>query len=59
METKTQRTKYLIAILISIFMAEFLLQFDNKIIQCLGICVLPIIVIYSVLLIRNEQQKIQ
>ena len=59
MKTKNRRTKYLISILVSIFMAEFLLQFDNKIIQCLGICVLPIIVIYSVLLIRNEQQKIQ
>lgn len=55
---ETKRSKYLIALSILIFVCEILLKFNNKIMQCFGICTLPIIVVYGVLLFKNEKSKI-
>ena len=55
---KNKRFKYLTAIVILIFMFELMLQFDNRIVQGLGIGIIPIIVIYGILFIRNEQRQI-
>ena len=55
---KNKRIKYLLSLLILIFICEIMLQIDNKIVQCFGICILPIIVTYGILLFKNEQSQI-
>ena len=41
-----------------ILFCELLLKIDNKIIQSIGIILTPFIVTFGVLLIRNDQKKI-
>ena len=48
------RTKYVTAILLLIFICEIMFQINNKIIQIMGICILPIIIVYGILLFKNE-----
>ena len=55
---RNNRIKYLLAMIVLIFFAELLLKFDNMIIQCFGICVLPVIAVDGVLLFKNEQKQI-
>ena len=40
-----------------IIVCEVLLKIDNKFIQCMGIMLAPIIIIFSILLIKNENKK--
>jgi len=40
-----------------IVLCEILIRIDNKIIQTMGICLVPIIVLLGYLLIRNDQKK--
>lgn len=50
--------KYLIAIISLIFICEIMLGTNNEIVQVLGICIIPIICIYGILLIKNECKNI-
>jgi len=52
-----ERTKYIINILVLVLVCETMLQINNKLIQFLGICILPIILIYGVLLFKHEKNK--
>ena len=40
-----------------ILVCELLLKIDNKIIQSMGIVLTPFIVVFGILLIRNDQKK--
>lgn len=40
-----------------IVICEILLKVDNKIIQTLGICLLPFIILFVLLFIKNDQRK--
>jgi len=55
---ETKRIEYIIALVILIFTCELMFQFNNMLIKFLGICILPIIITYGILLIRNEQKEI-
>ena len=46
------------ALLSLILVCELLLKIDNKIIQSIGIVLTPFIILLGVLLIRNDQKKI-
>lgn len=50
------RARYITAILSLIFICEVMFQINNKIIQSLAICILPMIVVYGVLLFKNENK---
>ena len=52
------RTKYITAILLLVFICEIMFNSNIKIIQMMGICILPIIIIYGILLFKNEKNKI-
>lgn len=52
------RTKYITAILLLMFICEVMFHTNNKIIQILGIGILPIIFIYAFLLFKYEKNKI-
>lgn len=54
----SKQKKYFIAILSLIFICEIMLGSNNKIIQSLGICIIPIIFVYGVLLYKNEKESI-
>lgn len=47
-----------LSLLILILICELLLKIDNKIIQSIGIVLTPFIVIFGVLLIRNDQKEL-
>lgn len=47
----------LLTLIILIVICELLLKIDNKIIQSLGICIIPFIVMFGFLLIKNDQKK--
>lgn len=40
-----------------IVVCEILLRIDNKIFQSLGICLLPFIILFVFLFIKNDQKK--
>ncbi len=40
-----------------IAICEFFLKVDNRIIQSLGICLLPFIIFFVLLLIKNSEKK--
>lgn len=42
-----------------IIICEVLLKIDNRIIQTIGICLTPIIVILVILFIKSDKQKVQ
>ena len=52
------RAKYITAILLLMFICEIMFHANNKIIQGLGIGILPIIFVYAFLLFKNEKNKI-
>ena len=52
------RTKYVTAILSLIFICEIMFHTNNRIIQTFGMCILPIIIVYGILLFKNEKNKI-
>ena len=52
------REKYITAILLLIFICEVMFHSANKIIQLFGICILPIIIVYTILLFKNEKNRI-
>jgi len=54
--SKQQRCIAKLGILILI--CELMLNAQNKIIQTLGICIVPIIVLNSVILLKNDQKRI-
>ena len=56
-KTKSKQMRYLISLIISIFVCESFFLFNNKFIQCLGMLILPLIVMYSVLLFKSEKNK--
>jgi len=57
METITSnRAKYITAILSLIFICEIMFHINNKIIQIFGICILPMIFVYGILLFKNEEK---
>ena len=45
------------ALLSLILACELMLKIDNKIIQSMGIVLTPFIVVFGILLIRNDQKK--
>ncbi|MBQ9071843.1 MAG: hypothetical protein IJY25_01640 [Bacilli bacterium] len=47
----------LLSMIILIILCELLLKIDNKIIQSLGICLTPFIIIFGVLFLKNDKQK--
>ena len=53
----SKQKKYLVAILLLIFICEIMLGSNNTIIQGLGICVMPMIVVYGILLYKNEKEN--
>ena len=48
------RAKYIIAILSLTFVCEIMFHINNKLIQMLGMCIIPIIIIYGFLLFKSE-----
>jgi len=56
-KVKNKQIRYLISLIVSIFVCELFFLFNNKFMQCLGILVLPLIVIYSVLLFKGEKKE--
>ena len=57
-KTKSKQIRYLISLIVSIFVCELFFLFNNRFMQCLGMLVLPLIVMYSVLLLKSEKNKI-
>ncbi len=51
----TKQKKNLAAMILSIIICEIMLGSSNTIIQALGIFILPMIVVYGVLLYKNEK----
>lgn len=45
-------------IIFLILICEIMLNAQNKIIQTIGICIVPIIVLNSVILLKNDQKRI-
>lgn len=56
---KNKQKKYFLIMLSLIAICEILLRIDNTVVQLLGICIAPIIVIYGILLLKNDQKSIQ
>lgn len=54
---KNKKIQYIISIIISILICKLFLQIDNVIAQGVGVAITPVIIIYSVLLIKNEQKQ--
>ena len=54
---KSKQIRYLISLIISIFVCEIFFLFNNKFVQFLGMLILPLIVMYSVLLIKGEKKE--
>ena len=48
------KAKYITAILLLTFICEIMFHINNKIIQMLGMCIIPIIAIYGFLLFKSE-----
>lgn len=48
-----------ITMFVLIVACEILLRIDNKIIQSLGICLLPFIILFGFLLLKNDQKNIK
>lgn len=48
-----------ITMFVLIVVCEILLRIDNKIIQFLGICLLPFIILFGFLLIKNDQKNVK
>ena len=40
-----------------IALAEILLRIDNKVIQILGVCLTPFLVVFCIFLLRNDQKS--
>ena len=40
-----------------IILCEILLKVNNKFIQCIGIILTPVIIIFSILLMKNDYKK--
>ena len=53
----SKQRKYLIKLLILIFVCEVMIQVNNRIIQTFGICTLPFIFIYGYLLFKTEKEQ--
>ena len=47
----------LLSMLMLIILCEILLKIDNKVIQSLGICLTPFIVMFGILFIKSDKQK--
>ena len=47
----------LLSLLTLITLCEILLKIDNKFIQSLGICLTPFIIMFGILLLKNDKQK--
>lgn len=56
-KVQNNQKKYLIRILGLIFASEVLLQVNIKIIQLLGMCILPVIFVYGFLFFKNEANE--
>lgn len=55
----SKQKKNLVAIGLLIFVCEIMLGSSNTIIQSLGILILPMIIVYGVLLYKNEKENIK
>lgn len=49
--------KYLSLMLISVAFCEIMLKIENNIIQFMGIMLLPVIVTFTVLLLKQDRKK--
>lgn len=56
---KGKQKKYFLIMLALIAICEILLRIDNTVVQFLGVCIAPIIVIYGILLLKSDQKSIQ
>ena len=52
-----KQKKYLINMFALIFICETLLKIDNKVFQSLGILLVPFIVTYGVLLLKEDKEN--
>ena len=59
MKFDAKQKRYLIKLFELIFACEVLLKIDNKIIQTLGVLLVPIIVGYGYLFLRRDQSNIE
>ena len=51
-----KQNKYLITMLMLIFICEIMLQVNNNVLQILGICIVPFIVVFGVLLLTSDKK---
>ena len=58
METITSdKVKYITAILSLTFICEIMFHINNRIIQTFGMCILPMIFVYGILLFKDEKKS--
>ena len=58
METLQKKQKHIITMLLLIFICEIMLNINNKIIQMIGICIVPIIIIQVILIIKSDKERV-
>ena len=58
METLQKKQKHIITMLLLIFICEIMLNINNKIIQMMGICIVPIIIIQVILIIKSDKERV-
>jgi len=58
MKTLQKQQKHIITMLLLIFICEIMLNMNNKIIQLIGACIVPIIVIQVILIIKSDKERV-
>ena len=58
MKTLQKQQKHIITMLLLIFICEIMLNINNKIIQMMGICIVPIIIIQVILIIKSDKERV-
>jgi len=53
-----KQVKNILSILVSILICEVMLNLNNIFFQLIGVCILPIIIVYGVFLFKNEMGNI-
>ena len=58
MKTLQKQQKHIITMLLLIFICEIMLNINNKIIQMMGVCIVPIIIIQVILIIKSDKERV-
>ena len=58
MKTLQKQQKHIITMLLLIFICEIMLNINNKIIQMMGIFIVPIIIIQVILIIKSDKERV-